>query len=153
MSIISTLRKEGIQVQKKLDTSEVNIISERIANILCSAFPDHQLQYDNLINCISSLNMYTATFENTLVGAKYFCHKKSIFFNADININKNDMFSLHECIHFLQDSYISKTNPKSLGLYSITKDTGLGLNEAAVQLMSSKINGIPKEFKLHKTDK
>lgn len=150
MSIKSTLRKEGIQVIKKLDTFEVNSISRKIANLLCSAFPEHEMQYENLMNCISSLNMYTATFGNNLVGAKYFCEKNSIFFNADISIAENDMFSLHECIHFLQDSYISKVNSATLGLYNINKGTGLALNEGAVQLMTCEALGKqPEEVKYY----
>lgn len=141
MSLKSTLRKEGIEVIKKLDTCEVNSISRKIANTLCNAFPEHEMQYDNLINCISSLKMYVAIFEDNSIGAKYFCKNNSIFLNAKISIGENDMFCLHECIHFLQDTYFSKTNQTSLGLYNIRKGSGISLNEAAVQLMTCEALG------------
>ncbi len=141
MSFKSTLRKEGIEVIKKLDTFGVNSISRKIADTLCNAFPEHDMQYDNLINCISSLKMYVAIFENNLIGAKYFCKNNSIFFNAKFSIEENDMFCLHECIHFLQDTYFSESNQTYLGLYNLSKNSGIALNEASVQLMACEALG------------
>lgn len=136
MNIKSTLRKEGIQVIKKLDTLEVNNISKKIANTLCEAFPEHEMQYDNLVNSISKINMYTAIFANQMTGAKYFCKNSAIFFNSKFSIEENEMFFLHECIHFLQDSYMFSKNKSYLGFHNISKEIGIGLNEAAVQLMT-----------------
>ena len=57
-------------------------------------------------------------------------------------------FAVHECIHYLQEVKDKRNYLIRMGLcdYTEFKIYGLGLNEAAVQLMASKVNGIPKEY-------
>ena len=59
-----------------------------------------------------------------------------------------DEFAIHECIHYLQERKDKKNFLIRMGLcdYTEFKIYGLALNEAAVQLMASKIIGIKKEF-------
>ena len=80
--------------------------------------------------------------------ANYFYKNTSIYFNCNIPKEDLEEFAIHECIHFIQEVKDKKNNLIRMGLcdYSDFKVYGLGLNEASVQLMSSKIIGIPKDF-------
>lgn len=80
--------------------------------------------------------------------ANYFYKNSSIYFNEHISDEDLDEFAVHECIHYIQEVKDKKNYLIRMGLcdYTEFKIYGLGLNEAAVQLMSSKINGIPKEY-------
>ena len=80
--------------------------------------------------------------------ANYFYKNTSIYFNEHIADEDLEEFAIHECIHYLQEVKDKRNYLIRMGLcdYTEFKIYGLGLNEAAVQLMSSKINGIPKEY-------
>ena len=150
MNIKSTLRKEGIKVIKQLDTLRINSIASKIANALCSTFPEHGFSSNDLFIEICNLNMYLANFEDNSIGAKYFYKNKSIYFNANFDLDSIDMFSLHECIHYLQEKYDSRGKLSHLGLYNLSKNYGIGLNEAAVQLMTSEcLKMQPEEVKYY----
>ncbi len=79
--------------------------------------------------------------------ANYFYKNTSIYFNEHIFDNDLELFALHECIHYLQEVKDKRNYLIRMGLcdYTEFKIYGLGLNEAAVQLMASKINAMPKE--------
>lgn len=80
--------------------------------------------------------------------ANYFYKNTSIYFNYNIPNEDLEEFAVHECIHFIQEIKDKKNNLLRMGLcdYTSSKMNGLGLNEAAVQLMSSKIVGIENDF-------
>ena len=80
--------------------------------------------------------------------ANYFYKNTSIYFNEHISDNDLEEFAIHECIHYIQEVKDKRNYLLRMGLcdYTEFKIYGLGLNEAAVQLISSKINGIPKEY-------
>ncbi len=80
--------------------------------------------------------------------ANYFYKNNSIYFNEHIADEDIEEFAVHECIHYIQEVKDKRNYLIRMGLcdYTEFKIYGLGLNEAAVQLMSSKINGIPKEY-------
>lgn len=80
--------------------------------------------------------------------ANYFYKNTSIYFNEHIPNEDLEEFAIHECIHYIQEVKDKRNYLIRMGLcdYTEFKIYGLGLNEAAVQLMSSKINGIPKEY-------
>lgn len=79
--------------------------------------------------------------------ANYFYKNTSIYFNEHIPDNDLEEFAIHECIHHIQEVKDKRNYLVRMGLcdYTEFKVYGLGLNEAAVQLISSKINAIPKE--------
>ncbi len=79
--------------------------------------------------------------------ANYFYKNTSIYFNEHISDNDLEEFAMHECIHYLQEVKDKRNYLIRMGLcdYTEFKIYGLGLNEAAVQLMASKINAMPKE--------
>lgn len=80
--------------------------------------------------------------------ANYFYKNTSIYFNEHISDEDLEEFAIHECIHYIQEVKDKRNYLIRMGLcdYTEFKIYGLGLNEAAVQLISSKINSIPKEY-------
>ena len=140
MSIHSRLKKEGIEIIEELDTLKVNTIAINVASKLCLAFPEHNLKRSELFESISRLSMYIAKMPEDSSGAKYFYKDNSIYFNEIFDIEEMSKLAVHECIHFIQDSRDSNNNLAKMGLYNSFSNSGLGLNEAAVQLMASEAN-------------
>lgn len=140
MSIHSKLKKEGIEIIEELDTLKVNTIAINVASKLCLAFPEHNLRRSELFESISRLYMYIAKMPEDSSGAKYFYKDNSIYFNEIFDIEEMSKLAVHECIHFIQDSRDSNNNLAKMGLYNSFSNSGLGLNEAAVQLMASEAN-------------
>ncbi len=148
MSIESDLRKDGIKVIKKLDTLTVNSIARNISVKLCNTFPNFNLNQNELFIKLSRLDMYIADMPEGMAEANYFYKNSSIYFNSHIDMNDIEEFAIHECIHYIQEIKDKRNYLIRMGLcdYTEFKIYGLGLNEASVQLMASKVLGIPKEF-------
>ena len=140
MSIKTELKKEGIEVIKALDTLSVITIAKNVATKLAMAFPEQNLNCNELFVKLSRLNMYIAKMPHTMACAKYYYKNSSIYFSDDIDFSNIDSYATHECIHYLQELRDTKNHLIHLGLCDFTnsKLPGMALNEAAVQLMSSK---------------
>lgn len=136
----SELKKEGIEIIKELDTLKVNTIAINVASKLCLAFPEHNLNKSELFESLSRLNMYVAKMPSDSSGAKYFYKDSSIYFRETSDIDEMSNLAMHECIHFIQELRDPNNNLIKMGLYNPSLDTGLGINEAAVQLMASEAN-------------
>ena len=137
MGINLPLRKEGIENIRKLDTMHINKIASFIAEKLCTSFPDLHLSQSELFIQISRLDMYVASMQDN-ASAKYVYGNNSIYFNENLDLNKMDIAAIHECIHYLQEFKDSKGNLVKLGLYDLNAETGIALNEAAVQLIAGR---------------
>ena len=148
MSIKSDLKKDGIEVIKKLDTLKINSIAKNIASKLCETFPSYGLTENDLFIKLSRLDMYKAKMPEGMAEANYYYKNSSIYFNEHIPEEDMEEFAIHECIHYLQEIKDKRNDLLKMGLcdYTEFKIYGLGLNEAAVQLMSSKVIGIPKDY-------
>ena len=148
MSIKSDLKKDGIEVIKKLDTLKINSIAKNIASKLCETFPSYGLNENDLFIKLSRLDMYKAKMPEGMAEANYYYKNSSIYFNEHIPEEDMEEFAIHECIHYLQEIKDKRNDLLKMGLcdYTEFKIYGLGLNEAAVQLMSSKVIGIPKDY-------
>ena len=140
MGTNSRLKKEGIEIVEQLDTLKVNTIAINIASKLCLAFPEHNLSKSDLFTSISRLNMFIAKMPSDSSGAKYFYKNNSIYFNQETDLDEMAKIAMHECIHFIQELKDSNNNLIRMGLYNCSFNTGLGINEAAVQLMASEAN-------------
>ena len=140
MGTNSRLKKEGIEIVEQLDTLKVNTIAINIASKLCLAFPEHNLSKSDLFTSISRLNMFIAKMPSDSAGAKYFYKNNSIYFNQETDLDEMARLAMHECIHFIQELKDSNNNLIKMGLYNCSFNTGLGINEAAVQLMASEAN-------------
>lgn len=148
MSIETDLKKDGIEVIETLDTLKINSIAKNISQKICKAFPNYGFQQNELFIKLSRLNMYRAKMPEGMAEANYFYKNTSIYFNEHIENEDLEEFAIHECIHYIQEVKDKRNYLIRMGLcdYTEFKIYGLGLNEAAVQLISSKINGIPKEY-------
>ena len=140
MSINSKLRKEGIEILEQLNTLKVNTVATNIASKLCLAFPEHNLNRSQLFADLCRLNMYVAKMPMDFTGAKYFYKNNSIYFNENISLDEMSDLAVHECIHYIQELRDSNNNLTKMGLYNFSFNYGLGINEAAVQLMASEAN-------------
>lgn len=136
MNINSILKKEGIQIKSTLTKIQIEKIAEIIANQICEAFPEHNLNFETIFSTLSNLDMYIAEINNDAI-AKYYYKNNSIYFNSKINWEHIDTLVIHECIHALQEIKNHKGKLLRLGLYNLTTGKGQGINEAAVQLMAS----------------
>ena len=143
MSTDSRLKKEGIEIVEQLDTLKVNTIAISIASKLCLAFPEHNLNKSELFTSLSRINMYIAKMPEDSAGAKYFYKNNSIYFNKEYDLDEMAKLAMHECIHYIQEFRDANNNLVKMGLYSCTFNSGLGINEAAVQLMASEANMCP----------
>ena len=148
MSIKSDLKRDGIEVIKELDTLKINSLARNISLKICETFPQYNLNQNELFIKLSRLNMYKAKMPEGMAEANYFYKNTSIYFNEHISDEDLEEFAVHECIHYIQEVKDKKNYLIRMGLcdYTEFKIYGLGLNEAAVQLLASKINGIPKEY-------
>ena len=147
MNVEAALKKDGIKVIEKLDTMKVNSIAKNIADKLSDTFSHFGLDRENLFVKLCRLDMYYAEMEEGMAEANYYYKNSSIYFNNKIDFDDLEEFAVHECIHYLQEVKDNKNNLIRMGLcdYSDFKTTGLALNEAAVQLMASKVVDIPYE--------
>lgn len=143
MSTNSRLKKEGIEIVEQLDTLKVNTIAISIASKLCLAFPEHNLNKSELFTSLSRINMYIAKMPEDSAGAKYFYKNNSIYFNKEYDLDEMAKLAMHECIHYIQEFRDENNNLVKMGLYNCTLNSGLGINEAAVQLMASEANMCP----------
>ena len=139
MSIESELKKEGIVVTKTLDTLQVNSIARYVAENLCSKFPEQNLNLNELFIELSRLNMCIAKMPPSASLAKFFYKNSTIYFSDTLEIEDIQKLAIHECIHYIQQSTDKKNKLVRLGLCDFSSSTlcGMGVNEAAVQLMSS----------------
>jgi len=139
MSINSTLKKEGIRVIRQLNTLEINKIASNISEKICATFPEHQIEQRDLFIAIARLNMYVADMPNDLDVAKYFYKNNSIYFSRNLNLSDLNTLAIHECLHFMQELKDRNGKLLRLGLYNIkdSRNIGISINEAAVQLMAS----------------
>lgn len=143
MSTNSRLKKEGIEIVEQLDTLKVNTIAISIASKLCLAFPEHNLNKSELFTSLSRINMYIAKMPEDSAGAKYFYKNNSIYFNKEYDLDEMAKLAMHECIHYIQEFRDANNNLVKMGLYNCTFNSGLGINEASVQLMASEANMCP----------
>lgn len=139
MTIEQELENEGIIVTKSLDTLAINSIAKFVASKLVKTFPNQDLSYELLFIKLSKLNMYVAKMPSDLSSAKYYYKTRSIYFRDNLDLSRIDACVVHECIHALQEVRDEKDQLFRLGFCDFTssKFSGMALNEAAVQLMSS----------------
>lgn len=139
MNIETELKKEGITNIRPLDTLKINYIAKKVAHALVEQFPNLQFNENSLFIKLCRLNMYIATLPNTLASAKYYYKNSSIYFGENVDLTTINDCIIHECIHFLQETKNEKNNLIRLGLFECNRaNIGIGINEAAVQYISSK---------------
>ena len=141
MNIENELKKDGITVIKELDALSVTLIAKFVAEKFVSFFPFSRFHYHDLFVRISRLNMYIADIPEGMAKASYFYKNSSIYFKDGLSIDEMKSLCVHEFLHNFQEIKDQKGNLYRLGLcdYTGVKVHCTALNEAAVQLISSKI--------------
>ena len=141
MSIENELKKDGITVVNKLDALSTTLIAKYVAEKFVSSFPFSHFRYHDLFIKISRLNMYIADMPDGMSEANYFYKNSSIYFKNGLTLDEMKEVSIHEFIHHFQEIKDKSGNLYRLGLCDFMgiKVRGMALNEAAVQLISSRI--------------
>ncbi len=145
MNINSILRKEGIELKSQLDKSQVNRIATIISEKICDTFPEHNLNYNDIFSMLSTLDMFIAKMPADSTAAKYFSKINAIYFSDTMDLENIDTLVIHECIHAIQEVKNSNGKLLKLGLYNFSSSKGQGINEAAVQLMATKIANVQED--------
>ena len=142
-TISNELEKEGIKVICPISTLNVNEIATYVARQICSKMPELKLKYNTIFMSVARLPMYIAELPQGQADACYFYKNSSIYFRKGLTFDKIKKLAIHESIHHLQEIKDNKGNLKKLGLctYVGHKAYGEALNEGAVQLISSYLNG------------
>ena len=140
MNIEKDLKKDGITVEKPLDTLSVTLIAKFVAEKLISSFPFYGFNYDNLFIKIVNVPMYIANIPDNMGQANYFYKNSSIYFKNGLTLDEMKEFAVHEFIHYYQEVKDKNNVLYKLGLCDFTgfKVRGMALNEGAVQLIASR---------------
>lgn len=148
MNVEKQLEADGIIVTEKIDTELALKIAQNITKKIVQTFPHFELDEEEILGKLFSLNMYKADMPEGMAEANYCYKNSSIYFNSHISDEDLEEFAIHECIHFLQEKRDTHNKIKRMGLseYSRFRVAGTGLNEASVQYISSKIIGIKPDF-------
>ena len=148
MKIEKDLKKDGIEVIKPLDMLSITLISKFVAEKISSCFPFLGLKYNELFIKISRIPMYIAKIPEGMSEANYFYKNTSIYFKEGLSLQEMQKFAIHEFIHNMQELKDKNGILYRLGLCDFTKFKiyGMALNEGAVQLISSKVLKINKDF-------
>ena len=148
MNIEKDLQKDGIIITEKVNTDTILNITNSIANKIAQSFPNFGLKKEEIFAKLFTLSMYRADMPEGMAEANYCYKNSSIYFNSHIADEDLEEFAIHECLHFLQEVKDEKNKIQKMGLstYSKFKIIGMGINEAAVQYISSKIIGIEADF-------
>lgn len=141
MNIENDLKKDGITIIKPLDTLSITLIAKFVAEKFITAFPFYRFGYHDLFIKVSRLGMYIADIPEGMSEANYFYKNSSIYFKNGLSMDEMKELTVHEFIHHFQEIKDDKGVLYRLGLCDFTgiKVHGMALNEAAVQLISSKI--------------
>ena len=143
MNIERELKKSGITVISELDSESKYSIAEYVANGICDTFPKQHFTYEDLRDEINSIPMYIASLPNGLAEASYFYKNSGIYFRDGMGLSNFKKYAIHEIIHHLQEIKDEKNNLLRMGLctFNSFKSNGMALNEAAVQTLSTYIEG------------
>lgn len=140
MNIEKDLQKDGITIIRPLEPLTITLIAKYVAEKLISAFPFYGFRYNDLFIKLSNIPMYIADIPDSMGEANYFYKNSSIYFKDGLSIDDIKKYAIHEFIHYYQEMKDKNNVLYRLGLCDFTgfKIHGMALNEAAVQLMSSK---------------
>ena len=131
MEIEEELKSNGIEVLERLDLDTVKSIAEFVASKICNTFPKLHFNYHDLFD----------KMPEGYAEATYFYKNSSIYFRDGMGLSDLKKFAIHEIIHHIQEIIDDDNTLIRLGLLEFNKSKafGMGLNEAAVQIISSYI--------------
>lgn len=141
MNIQKKLSKLGIEKIEELNYKDINYLAHYVSNVLVSTFPILQNKYNEMLAKILNCKMYYAKTQDGIAQVNYILDDDSMYIDENINIYEPNDEIFHEVIHYLQVARNKNGKIKQMGLCSFGDFSikGLGLDEAAVQYMSSKM--------------
>lgn len=139
-NIENDLKKDGITIVKPVDTLTITLIAKFVAEKLTTTFIFYGLKQNDLFVKIARVPMYIAKIPDGMSEANYLYKNSSIYFKEGLSVEEMQIYAVHEFIHYYQELKDKKNVLYRLGLCDFTnfKVYGMALNEAAVQLISSK---------------
>lgn len=147
MNIENELEKDGIKIIAPLDTLSITLIAKFVAEKFISSLPFYKFNYHNLFTKITRISMYIVDIPLGMSEANYFYKNSSIYFKQGLTLDEMKVLAIHEFIHHFQEIKDNNGMLYRLGLcdFSGMKNHGMAMNEAAVQLISSRILKKEKE--------
>ena len=141
MRIQKRLTKLGIIKEEEVNLEVVNIVAHYVADAITTTFLSLQTQYNEILAKMLNCKMYYAKIPPNMSRVNYIHEDDSIYIDENINILESNEELFHEFIHYLQVIRGKKGKITKMGLCDFNDFAikGLGLNEAFVQYMSSKI--------------
>lgn len=141
MSIQKKLSKLGIEKIEELNYKDVNYLAHYVSNVLVSTFHVLQEKYNEILAKILNCKMYYAKTQERIARVNYVLDDNCIYIDENVNIFEPNEQIFHEIIHYLQVKKNKNGKIKQMGLCSFGDFSikGLGLDEAAIQYMSSKM--------------
>lgn len=141
VKINRNLRKVGIEKTREFTVKEITYMAYYITNALINTFPILEEKYNDILAQMLHCKMYYAKVPSNLPIANYIYEEDGIYFDERFEPSNIDDLVIHECIHYLQVDRKSNQKAKQMGLCEFKEFSilGLGINEAAVSYISSKI--------------
>lgn len=146
------LNKLGIEILKDLGEREKRFVSNFIANKLTDKYPYLNLGYFDIFSILYNTPMYVCKSPEDMSSVNYVYQNFSIYFSETNDVFDIDEFTLHECIHRLQDKRNKSGRLMQMGIceFTDTKIKGLTFNEAAVQyIVASMLEKEKKEINVY----
>ena len=128
MSIEKELQEDGIIVTEKIDTKLVLNIVRSISQKIVHTFPEFNLDEEEILGKLFTLNMYKADMPEGMAEANYCYKNSSIYFNSHIANEDLEEFAIHECIHNLQEIRDANNKIKKMGLSKYSKFKVIAFN-------------------------
>lgn len=145
MKLEKKLAKLGIEIIREFTSSEVNYIAKEVTDALVMNFSILKERTNEILTQLLRCKMYFTNINknSNISSVNYIYENNAIYFGNNVNFNKIDDVIIHECIHYLQDNRTDRGKLKKIGLCSFKEFStyGMGINEAAVQYISSKAAG------------
>lgn len=142
------LKKLGIEVTYKVQDTDVVEIANQVSSKLITTFQKSNLDFMNIYTILLSTNMYYANIKENISKANFYYKNSNIYFSKDIDIKNIDEYLFHECIHKIQEHKNKKNKLIRMGLCEINELSvkSMGLNEAAIQYITTKSLGLDEKF-------
>lgn len=146
------LSKLGIEIIKDLSEREKRFVSNFIANKLTDKYPYLKIGYFDIFSVLYNTPMYVCKSPEDMSSVNYVYQNFSIYFSETNDIFDIDEFTIHECIHRIQDKRNKAGRLMQMGIceFTDTKIKGLTFNEAAVQyIVASMLEKEKKELNVY----
>lgn len=147
MNIQRKLSRIGIEKIEELDKKDVNYLAHYMANRITRTFHVLDDSYNEILAKLLNCKMYYARITENLSKVNYVYEDDCIYIDEDVNIYEPNEQLFHELIHYLQVLKKNNGKIKQIGLcdFGDFSVNGLGLNEALVQYMSSRLMNKEKQ--------